>query len=112
MPKQDRVDVGFQHGLLRLPLEAKGQWHRALWTAAHTQLEARYAKDWQAQGKGLYVIFWFGPNVPANKRLKPPPTNRGKPVPQTPDELKAKLIATLPPGNRGEIEVVVLDLSR
>jgi hypothetical protein len=112
MPGRDRADVAFQLGLLRLPLEAKGQWHRELWTAAQTQLEARYTKDWMAQGKGLYVIFWFGPNVPANKRLKSPPSNRGKALPQTPGELRGAFVASLPPGIHGEIEVFVLDVSR
>lgn len=111
MPGKDRVDVAFQIGELRLPLEAKGQWHRELWTAAQTQLEARYTKDWMAQSKGLYVIFWFGQNVPANKRLKSPPNSRGRTLPQTPDELRDALVASLPPGIHGEIEVFVLDVS-
>jgi hypothetical protein len=91
---------------LRLPLEAKGQWHRELWSAAETQLFDRYAQDWQAQGRGLYLVFWFGDR----RRLQPPPKEVSKTPPASAAELEEMLCSALPPHIKPRIAVRVLDL--
>lgn len=106
MQGQDRADCGFAYGTLRLPVEAKGQWHRELWSAAETQLFDRYAQDWQAQGRGLYLVFWFG----GRKKLQRPPKGVSKIPPATPVELAEMLTSSLPPHIRPRIIVWVLDL--
>jgi hypothetical protein len=60
-------------GPLRMPIEIKGQWHTALWQAADQQLAELYAKDWRADGHGIYLVLWFGDHVSKNKRLRGPP---------------------------------------
>ena len=106
MQGQDRADCGFSFGTLRLPLEAKGQWHRELWTAAETQLFDRYAQDWQAQGRGLYLVFWFG----KLKTLQGPPKNISPAPPTTSAELQEVLKSALPPHVAPWITIKVLDL--
>lgn len=39
---------------------SKGQWHPDLWTGADDQLNELYAQDWQAKGRGIYLVLWFG----------------------------------------------------
>ncbi|MFE0305528.1 hypothetical protein, partial [Bacillus altitudinis] len=54
------ADIGCTIGQLRLPIEVKGQWHPELWTGADNQLNKLYAQDWRAEGRGIYLVLWFG----------------------------------------------------
>lgn len=45
---------------LTVPVEAKKDDHRGLWTAWRTQLQALYTIDPAARGYGIYLVFWFG----------------------------------------------------
>ncbi len=83
------VDIGCHSGDLYLPIEVKGQWHDELWIAADMQLDRYYAPDWRAERRGIYLVLWFGPSVPENKRLKSPP--KGQRKPQTVEELRDAL---------------------
>ena len=103
-----RADIECSIGQMNIPIEAKGQWHRHLWTAAQDQLAARYARDPGAQGYGIYVVYWFGLDV--DQRYAPRPGPNGE-NPQTAEELKQALEAQLPAELRGRISIVVLDLS-
>lgn len=105
MPQDKRADIVFQHNGLWLPVEAKKQQHPKLWTAIDNQLEALYTSHWQAQGQGVFLIFWFG----SSYRVPTRPCFGSKPSNAT--ELKLALdqhsaVTT------GRVEVVVLDLSR
>ncbi len=73
MPGGRRSDAAFYYGNIVVPMEAKGQWHRDVWSAASGQLGKLYAINHQAECKGLYVVFWFGTNAPPGKRLRTPP---------------------------------------
>lgn len=110
MPGDTRADIVFSLNDLRLPLEAKGQWHAELWKAANAQLDAYYAIEWRARHLGIYLVFWFGAGVPENKALQTP--GRGLTRPSTPDALREALIARVAEHRRGQIAVVVLDVSR
>lgn len=105
-----KVDIVCSVGELRLPIEVKGQWHAELWRAADRQLARLYAKDWQADGQGIYLVLWFGGRVPTNKRLRG--SGRGIDSPRTPEQLREMLSSTSRAAQDGKIEVVVLDLSR
>ncbi len=105
MPQGKRADIVFQHGGLLLPVEAKKQQHQKLWTAIDDQLEAFYTGHWQAQGQGLFLVFWFG----SSYRVAKPPG--GGPKPGSPTELQAALDQNSAV-TAGKVEVVVLDLSR
>jgi len=41
-------------------VEFKGQWHDDVWNASSVQLIEQYTKDWRADGRGIYVVLWFG----------------------------------------------------
>lgn len=110
MPQGSRSDAAFAYGDIAVPLETKGQWHKDVWTAAATQLDRLYATDYKAARKGIYVVFWFGPNAPSGKKLKLPPGDM--PKPKNPEEMKAGLEALLPSYRRGDIAIVVLDVTR
>ena len=102
-----RVDITCTLGVMRLPIEIKGQWHEEVWTAADAQLDRLYTPDWQAAGLGIYLVLWFGAR---GKNLKSP--GAGVQRPSSPDELKAMLEARSTAVQQGRVAVVVLDLAR
>jgi hypothetical protein len=105
MPYGKRADIVFHHVGLLLPVEAKRQQHPDLWVAIDRQLEAFYTGHWQAEGQGLFLVFWFGPNFLVPKR----PDGGCKPA--TADELRTTLDQHSAVTS-GRVKVVVLDLSR
>ncbi|MGD9810372.1 MAG: hypothetical protein AB7U35_03445, partial [Sphingobium sp.] len=109
-PQTKRCDAAFSYGNFRVPLEAKRQWHRDLWNAASSQLDLLYASDHAADGKGIYVVFWFGPNMAGGRRMPRHP--KGESAPTTPQELEAMLQALLPTGRDSDITIMVLDCTR
>jgi hypothetical protein len=104
------VDITCTAGGMRLPIEIKGQWHNQLWKAADSQLDRLYAIDWRAERRGIYLVLWFGNDVTPKKKLASP--GRGKPRPETPDDLLAALISGSDAAREGRVSVVVLDLTR
>ena len=110
MPEGKRADVVMALGSLQLPIEIKGQWHRELWSAASTQLDAFYTIEWRAKGIGLYLVFWFGNDVPDSRKLKS--RGRGTTRCGTPDQLQKALTEEIPEHRRDAIKVVVMDVSK
>jgi len=109
MPNNSRADIAFRLGAIKVPLEAKGQWHKDVWVAIDTQLKRLYTKDYQSDGRGIYLVFWFGRNAPPGKRLKLPP----KPLrpPESALQMQVMLEQQMQKGTRDTITVYVLDLS-
>jgi hypothetical protein len=104
------VDIACSVGTIRLPIEIKGQWHRELWHAADRQLDPLYSQDWRAEGRGIYLVLWFGGVQQSNKALAS--RGRGVALPQTPKELHELLSAESRAVADGRIAVFVLDVSR
>lgn len=102
-------DIACEYGAWHLPIEVKGQWHNDLWSAADAQLAAQQASDHLAQGYGIFLVLWFGPN---GKPLKGPPRGSGVKPPKTTVELEAALSRHSPAVQSGKIRVKVIDLSR
>ena len=91
----------------KLPLELKRDTHPDLWEACENQLERLYARDPEAEGYGIYVVFWFG-----NKRRGPIPTPpNGINRPQSAENLETSLRALIPNEKRHNLEVVVIDVT-
>ncbi|KQD38020.1 hypothetical protein APD12_18180 [Acinetobacter pittii] len=80
-----------------------------LWTGADNQLNKLYAQDWRAEGRGIYLVLWFGLRTD-NKKLKS--RGKGKLNPTTADQLKEMLIESSQAAKSGQIEIVVLDIER
>ncbi|MNU30107.1 hypothetical protein D3C71_185890 [compost metagenome] len=106
MPGQKRADIAAIRNTMGLPVEIKGQWHPAMWTAPMDQLDALYTRDWHAQGRGVYIVLWFGPGV----RMPVEPDGAARPA--SPEALREMLIAQIPVERRAQIDVYVIDLSR
>ncbi|MGN6497824.1 MAG: hypothetical protein ACTHK5_10890, partial [Tsuneonella sp.] len=105
MPEGKRADIVFYHDGLWLPVEAKRQQHPDLWVAIDQQLERFYSGHWQAEGQGLFLVFWFG------SRFAVPIRPDGGPKPTTAAEMHAILDADSA-AKAGRVQVVVLDLSK
>lgn len=102
------VDIACTVGRVRIPIEAKGQWHRDLWHAAEQQLGGQQAVDHRAGGYGIYLVYWFGADCP--KSLQGPP--RGIKRPDNAQEIEESLSARLRASGWTNLRVRVLDLSR
>lgn len=108
MPQQKRADIAAILGSIGLPVEIKGQWHPEIWTAPIEQLAARYLHDWHAEGRGAYIVLWFGDVAAKNLPTHP----GGLARPRTPNDLRTMLIDRLPDNLRDVIDVYVVDVSR
>ena len=97
-----RADIRVSCKGFNVPVEIKKSTHRALWSAIGTQL-TEYAKDPGADGHGIYLVFWFGPE----DCQRPPDGEK----PQTPRQLEERLQRTLAPEKARKIDVVVIDVS-
>jgi len=107
MPELKRADLLVQGSDIALPIEIKRHWHPDLWHAQLTQLDELYTRHWQASGRGIYLVFWFGEGV------GPMPAHPdGLPLPTTPHALRQMLEARLTSAERSRIDVVVVDVSR
>ena len=107
MPGRKRADIAAIRNGIGLPVEIKGQWHREVWNAASDQLDANYTRDWRADGRGAYIVLWFG-DAPG-KRLRRHPDGLGRP--KSPEALQDMLIDRLPEERRSRIDVFVIDVS-
>lgn len=108
MPEASRADIVVIYREYGLPIEIKGQWHGKVWNAASVQLIEKYARDWRADDRGIYLVLWFG-NV-ARKNLPKHPD--GLPIPSSPKDLRQMLIKGIPLAERARIDVFVLDVSK
>ena len=102
-----RSDIRVSCDGFGVPLECKTDAHPELWTALRSQLMARYAKDPDAGGHGIYVVFWFGRKLPQ----RPPSASGPRPQPTSPDELERCLRAELSEEEARRISVRVIDVS-
>lgn len=108
MPGNNRCDLLHTHGFMNLPIEIKGQWHEAVWTAASEQLQ-NYTREYQSNGRGIYLVLWFG-YLGAN-HSKNPHGWQGQPLPKTLNEMK-DLLAIKFENISGKTKVFTLDLSK
>jgi hypothetical protein len=108
MPEANRADLVAIYREYGLPIEIKGQWHPEIWNAASVQLIEKYARDWRADDRGIYLALWFG-HVPRKNLPKHP---RGLPRPTSPDQFCDMLTDKLTAAERTRIDIYVLDVSR
>jgi hypothetical protein len=104
MPNQKRADIA----AIGLPVEIKGQWHAEVWDAVTDQLAALYSRDWRAEGRGVFIVIWFGDAK--GKQLTAHPDGLAKPT--TPEALRMMLLERIPEQARDLCDVYVVDVSR
>lgn len=85
-----------------LPIEIKNDYNEKLWKSLQEQLIPFYTCSPETEGRGLYLVLWFGHGI-----SKPPGLQR----PRSATELAKMLKATLTPTERKLIDVFVLDVS-
>lgn len=100
-----RTDIKCTYREWNIPVEVKRQDHRELWSAPISQLHERYTRDPGAQGRGIYLVLWFGSALTVHRHPK------GVTRPGTPDDLVAQLNDLLPDGVRALTSVMVIDVS-
>lgn len=101
-----RADVLLlSHAGKNLPIEAKRHYNRELWSAPLDQLSG-YTADAGADGYGIYLVFWFGAELPLPRR------SDGASLPSNAEALEAMLVNDIPPRLQDKLAVVVLDVSR
>ena len=105
-----RSDGAFVFGDIEIPLETKGQWGKNVWTAASEQLGRYYCKSDESELKGIYVVFWFGPDAPTGKKIRRPPNNL--PMPENSEQMRVALETLFPESQIRDIAMVVLDVSK
>ena len=104
-----RADIRVFCGGFQVPVEVKNNGSRALWSALRDQLIARYVRDPDTDGYGIYLVLWFGESDEHGRpRTAPSPT--GVP-PRALAELKERLEAGLTPEEARKIAVCVIDVS-
>lgn len=95
-----RADIRVSYDGIAIPIEIKKDRHRDVRRAARDQLAARYTRDPDSDGYGIYLVLWFG--------LTPPTAQQ----PASPDDLRDQLRDGLDDRLRHKIKILVLDLSR
>ena len=93
-------------GGMKLPVEAKRHYHAELWTACSDQLERQYARDPEASGYGIFLVFWFGDSTKTRVPRSPDSSVR----PRSPGELKEALERQINEESRNRLSVVVIDV--
>ena len=99
-----RADIRVASGKWNVPVEIKKNSHSDLWRAVANQLLSRYANDPATDGLGIYLVLWMGADRTA-------PLEKGD-RPETPADLRERLLDSLNPDERRRAEVVVLDVTR
>ena len=107
MPERKRADIALTRNAMKLPVEIKRHCAPNVWNAVNDQLDAKYTVDQQADGRGVYIVLWFG-DIPGKNLPKHPD---GLPWPRTPEELERMLKDRLPEARRSSIDIFVIDLS-
>ena len=98
-----RADIRIASGAWNVPIEIKKNRHSDIWRTVRDQLLPRYTTDPATEGLGIYLVLWFGPQHTA-----PAPAG---PRPQTPKELRDRLLASLTPEERRRAAVLVMDVT-
>ena len=101
-----RSDMRIYYAGFNVPVEIKKSCHRDLRSAIKTQLIAKYTRDPDAKGYGIYLVFWFGDT----EHCRPTPIDGHRP--QNADELEELLLETLSEEEKLRISICVVDVSK
>jgi hypothetical protein len=107
MVADKRADISMAMPGRKILCELKRDYHAEVWTAATSQLERFYTRDPEAQGFGIYVVFWFGDK--RGSTMPAPPEGLHRPITAT--EMESMLRAGVPDDRKSRIAVVVIDVS-
>ena len=100
----NRADIRVTYDHFNVPVEIKKSAHRDLWRAIREQLIAKYTRDPDTDGYGIYLVFWFGKQ---NCQMSP----EGK-RPTSAYKLQLRLLNSLSADEKFKISVCVIDVSK
>ncbi len=99
-----RSDIRVSYGGFNVPVEIKKSDHRNLWSAIKRQLIAKYTRDPNANGFGIYLVFWFG-----EAYFQSPESGLR---PKSAAELEQRLRDTLSAHEKLKISICVIDVAK
>lgn len=100
-----RADIKIMSPPWHIPIEIKRESHPEVWTAINNQLLAKYSRETDSDGYGVYLVFWF------MGKFNAAPSDGGA-RPKSPQELEQRLRATILEASRNKIAVLVVDCSK
>ena len=100
---EKRSDIRISCSGCNVPVEIKKSDHRDLWSAIRNQLIAKYTRDPNAGGHGIYVVFWFGRSCCQSPESGARPGSAA--------ELEKRLRDTLSPEEARMIRICVIDVA-
>ena len=89
-----RSDIRVSFAGFNVPVEIKRSCHPDLWTAVRSQLIAKYTRDPEAAGYGIYLVFWFGDTEKCR------PTKCGGWTPETAEDVRLRIQQSLDDSGR------------
>ena len=101
-----RSDIRVSFAGFNVPIEIKRSCHPDVWTAARSQLIAKYTRDPGAAGHGIYLVLWFGDTEKCR------PTKLEGWAPQTAEDVRLRIEQSLDDAERRLISVCVLDVAK
>ena len=99
-----RADIQVTYKNLSIPIEIKKSDSNQLWDGIKNQLIPKYSRDPSADGRGIYLVFWFGKDYLSRSRQGISPAS--------PADLKLQLENTLTPEEADKIAVCMIDVAR
>ncbi len=107
MAHDKRADISVAMPARKILCELKRDFHSDVWTATEEQLERFYVHDPDANGFGVYVVFWFGERRPTD--IPAPPGGQARPT--SPEAMERMLRELLPADRKERIAVLIVDVS-
>ena len=104
--EDNRSDIRVSYGGFNVPVEIKRSCHPDVWTAVRSQLIAKYTRDPETAGYGIYLVLWFGDTEKCR------PTKRASWTPETAGDVKLRIQQSLDDREGRFISVCVVDVAR
>ena len=104
--EDNRSDIRVSYGGFNVPVEIKRSCHPDVWSAVRSQLIAKYTRDPETAGYGIYLVLWFGDN----ERCRP--TKRDGWTPETAEDVKLRVQQSLDDREERFISVCVVDVAK
>ena len=101
-----RSDIRVSFAGFNIPVEIKRSCHPDVWTAVRSQLMAKYTRDPDAAGYGIYLVFWFGDTEKCR------PTKCGDWTPKTAEGVRLRIEQSLDDREGRLISVCVVDVAK
>ena len=100
-----QADIQVSYKSLNLPIEVKKNHSKDLWRGIREQLIPKYSRDPDTDGRGIYLVFWFGEEYTIrNPEMETHPAN--------PVELQHQLENSLTPEETDKVSIHVIDVAR